>query len=84
MVVAIRRMFLRLALDTTVSLLRYRVPTLVACADGMSRSPAIAAAAIAVVRGTSPEAMLEEIAKSGSHDVVPGLWAEIEALAVER
>ena len=75
---------LRLALDTTVTLLRSRVPTLVECADGMSRSPAVAAAALAVVRGTSPEAMLEEIAKTGAHDVVPGLWAEIEALAVER
>ena len=75
---------LRLALDTTVSLLRNRVPTLVACGGGMSRSPAIAAAALAVVRGVSPEAMLEEIAKIGAHDVVPGLWAEIEAIAVER
>jgi protein-tyrosine phosphatase len=75
---------LRLALDTTASLLRQRVPTLVACAGGMSRSPAIAAAALALVRGTSPEAMLEEIAKHGAHDVVPGLWAEIEALASEK
>src|ERR1700722_1675636 len=75
---------LRLALDTTVSLLRYRVPTLVACAGGMSRSPAVGAASLALVRCMSPEAMLEEVAKSGAHDVVPGLWAEIEALAVGK
>jgi hypothetical protein len=75
---------LRLALDTVATLLRYSVPTLVACGGGMSRSPAIVAAALALVRGTLPEAMLEEIAKHGAHDVVPGLWAEIEAIAVEQ
>jgi hypothetical protein len=73
----------RLAIDTTSTLLRYRVPTLVACAGGMSRSPAVAAAALALVRGTSLDTMLEEIAATGPHDVVPGLWAAIKATAEE-
>jgi protein-tyrosine phosphatase len=72
---------LRVAIDTTTTLLRYRVPTLVACAGGMSRSPAVAAAALSLVRGTSPDSMLEEIAATGPHDIVPGLWAAIKAAA---
>ncbi len=69
----------RLALDATSTLLRLRVPTLVACDGGMSRSPAVAAAALAQVRGVPGDSILEEIARSGPHDVVPGLWAEIKA-----
>jgi protein-tyrosine phosphatase len=68
----------RLAIDTTTTLVRLRVPTLVACDGGMSRSPAIAAAALALIRGESPDSMLEEIAKTGPHDVMPALWAEIK------
>ncbi|HEV8060538.1 MAG TPA: hypothetical protein VGP68_11720 [Gemmataceae bacterium] len=74
---------LRIAIDTTVTLVRCRVPTLVACGGGMSRSPAVAAAALALVRGVSLDSTLEEIAASGPHDVVPGLWTAIKAVAEE-
>jgi len=73
---------IRLAIDATTTLLRFSVPTLVTCGGGMSRSPAVAAAALALVRGTSPDTILEDIAKSGAHDVVPALWAEIKAAVV--
>jgi Predicted protein-tyrosine phosphatase len=68
-----------LAIDSTTTLLRLRVPTLIACGGGMSRSPAVAAAALARLRGVSGDSILEEIARTGPHDVVPGLWAEIKA-----
>jgi protein-tyrosine phosphatase len=45
---------LRVAIDCVASLLRSRTPTLICCGAGMSRSPCIAAGAIACVRGSSP------------------------------
>lgn len=71
---------LRLAVDTTAALLRARTPTLVCCGAGMSRSPAIAAAAVAVVTGQPPEACLEELAAGGPCDVASGLWKSIKDL----
>src|ERR1700722_18815771 len=44
-----------LALRTVTSLLEQKVPTLVCCGAGMSRSPAIAAGAIALLSGEHPE-----------------------------
>jgi len=46
---------LNLAIDTVATLLRSRIATLVCCAGGMSRSPAIAAAALSVVEQTPLE-----------------------------
>jgi protein-tyrosine phosphatase len=70
---------IRLAIDTTTSLIRARVPTLICCGGGMSRSPAVAAAALARIRGCSLESTLEEVARSGPHDVAPAFWSSIEA-----
>ena len=68
---------LEAAVETTASLIRGKVPTLVACGGGMSRSPAIAAAALAVIEATSPEQALERIAAAGPHDVSTTFWAEV-------
>lgn len=73
---------IRLAIDTASTLLRSRVPTLICCGGGMSRSPAVAAAALALTRGSSLDATLEEVAASGPHDVVPALWMAIQAAIV--
>jgi protein-tyrosine phosphatase len=70
------------AIDTTVNLIRGKVPTLVACGGGMSRSPAISAAALAVIEGTSPEQALELVAAAGPHDVSATFWAEVRAIRV--
>lgn len=70
---------IRLAVDTASALIRARTPTLICCGGGLSRSPAVAAAALAQVQGSSLEATLEKVASSGPHDVVPALWASIEA-----
>lgn len=46
---------LDVAIRTLVSLLENRIPTLVYCGAGMSRSPAVVAAALSIVDGASPE-----------------------------
>jgi protein-tyrosine phosphatase len=65
---------LRVAIQTVVSLLKNLVPTLVYCGAGMSRSPAIVAAALAIAQGGSPEENLWEVVAGHPHDVSPQLW----------
>jgi protein-tyrosine phosphatase len=72
------RGLVRTAVETVASLLRSGTPTLVYCGAGMSRSPAVAGAAIALVRGCSLAEGLVAALQSGPGDVSPGLWAEIE------
>lgn len=67
------------AIELTVSLIRERVPTLVCCSGGMSRSPCIAAGALAMVRSADPEAMLQEVIAGKPRDISPGLWQEVLA-----
>lgn len=69
---------LRLAVLSAAEFVKARVPTLVTCRAGMSRSPAIVAAAIAVVEGQEPDHVLLRIASAGPHDVAPGLWSDIK------
>lgn len=71
------RWLLRTAIETVAYLLRSETPTLVYCGAGMSRSPCIAAAAIARVRGCSAAEGLAIALQSAAADVSPGLWAEI-------
>ena len=69
---------LRAAVETVVWLLRTSTPTLVHCSAGISRSPAVAGAAIAIARGCSFAEGLMAATESGPSDVSPGLWAEIQ------
>jgi protein-tyrosine phosphatase len=69
---------LRTAVETVASLLRTGIPTLVYCGAGMSRSPAVAGAAIALVIRCSLAEGLVVALQSGPGDVSPALWAEIE------
>jgi protein-tyrosine phosphatase len=68
---------LRAAVHLTATLIAEHVPTLVACGGGLSRSPAIVAAALAVVRKAPLDETLRSLALDRPHDVSPGLWAEI-------
>jgi hypothetical protein len=70
---------LRTAIETVVCLLRSATPTLVYCSAGLSRSPCVAGAAIALVRGCSLDEGLKLVLQSGPADVSPGLWSEIRA-----
>jgi protein-tyrosine phosphatase len=70
---------LRFAVETTAVLIRARTPTLVFCSAGMSRSPAVVAAAIASLSGRPVEKCLAEVTQSAPADVSPGLWQEVVA-----
>jgi hypothetical protein len=65
---------LRSAVETLAHWLREGVPTLIACGAGISRSPAIASAALAIAEGRPIEECLEEIARGGRCDLSPALW----------
>jgi protein-tyrosine phosphatase len=69
---------IKAAIDTTISFIRGQVPTLVACDGGMSRSPAIVAAALAVIEDTTLQQALERVAAAGPHDVSTTFWAEVQ------
>ncbi|HJT76403.1 MAG TPA: hypothetical protein VJ739_04300 [Gemmataceae bacterium] len=71
---------LRLAAETTAALVRSGTPTLVFCSGGMSRSPAVAAAALALATGRPPDSCLAEVCRSGPADLSPGLWQEVTSL----
>jgi hypothetical protein len=68
---------LRMAIQTVVTLLKSQVLTLVYCGEGMSRSPAVVAAALSIVQGGSPEEKLKEIVAGHPHDVSPHLWEAV-------
>jgi len=65
------------AIQTVATLLKSQVSTLVYCGAGMSRSPAIVAAALSIVRGGSAEEKLKEIVAGHPHDVSPQLWEAV-------
>jgi predicted enzyme related to lactoylglutathione lyase len=73
---------LRLAVHSTVEFIKARVPILVGCSAGMSRSPAVAAAALALIERRSPDDALREITSTGPHDVAPALWADIKRIVL--
>ena len=65
------------AVLSTASLIERRVPVLVCCGAGMSRSPSIAAAALALAERMPPQQALEIVSRHCPIDVLPGLWQEI-------
>ncbi|MGE4003732.1 MAG: protein phosphatase [Planctomycetaceae bacterium] len=76
---------LRLAVRTVAALLLDQVPICLACSSGMSRSPAIAAYAMALVQKRKPEECLSMIREACGGDVMPVLWNDIaDALAAEH
>lgn len=68
---------LLLAIRLTILLLREAVPTLVACSAGMSRSPAVAAAALSIVDGMHINDALLQVTGGHAHDISPKLWEEV-------
>jgi hypothetical protein len=68
---------LDVAIQTLVSSLRNHVPTLVYCGAGMSRSPAVVAAALSIVEGGSPDEKLLAIVAGQPHDISPQLWEAV-------
>lgn len=68
---------LRTAVQTIASLIQSRTPTLVACSGGMSRSPALTAAALAHANRESADEWLRKIAATGPYGVAPALWNDL-------
>ena len=66
------------AIETTASFIRNCVPAMVACSAGMSRSPAIVAAALALVHGESPDNSLQQLITGNPHDLSPPLWCDVK------
>ncbi len=69
--------FLKTAIQTVSMLIKAKVPILVTCSGGMSRSPAIVAAAISDAKDESLDEWLMRIAGMGPHDIAPALWNDI-------
>jgi hypothetical protein len=70
---------LRAMLQAVTALVRERVPTLVACGMGMSRSLAVAGVAFATVYGLDPPDVLTTV--RGPGDVSPALLRELRSVA---
>ncbi len=68
---------LALAVNTVARCCTLNLPTLVCCGGGMSRSPAITAAALAAIHKEPAEKWLKHITQSHHADVSPGLWNEL-------
>lgn len=68
---------LRLAIQSTESLVRLRVPTVVCCSAGMSRSVCIAAAGMARAEERSLEEAIRIVVNPGPVDVSPGLLVQV-------
>jgi protein-tyrosine phosphatase len=74
---------LALAIRTLATLLEAGSPTLVCCSDGISRAPAVASAALALLNREAPEECLKRVALHHHCDVSPGLWRAIVQLPPE-
>ena len=59
--------------------MRARIPTLVYCGAGLSRTPSVAGAALALVRRCPLAEGLALAVEPGKADVSPALWSDIEA-----
>jgi protein-tyrosine phosphatase len=71
---------LRGAAEAVAALIRAGVPTLVYCGAGMSRTPAIAAAGLALATGLTPGEALTQVCGDGPADVSPALWADVRSV----
>lgn len=60
-----------------IHLIQENVATLVACGAGMSRSPAIVAAAIARLSNQPPEEWLNKLVEGQPHDLAANLWRDV-------
>lgn len=68
---------LSLAMGTVAALIAAKVPLLVSCGNGMSRAPAVVAAALAAVHHEPPEECLKRVTRHHPSDVSPGLWDDV-------
>ena len=73
---------LRSAAETVARLLQAQIPTLVFCSAGLSRSPCIAAAGLALALNLPPDECIRIVTAGAPSDVSPALWhAVVTSLA---
>ena len=68
---------LELAMTTLRSLMQREIPTLVTCSAGMSRSPCIVAAGLALAENRAFDECLSEVTSIGPVDISPGLLQDV-------
>ena len=68
---------LRLAAESVSTLIRERVPALVCCSAGMSRSVCVVAAGVALAEGRPLAEALTAVVGSGPADLSPGLLLQM-------
>ncbi|MFO7903760.1 MAG: dual specificity protein phosphatase family protein [Planctomycetota bacterium] len=71
---------IEMAVRCVVTLIEKDIRTMVACSAGMSRSPAIAAAAMAILTRTPADDCLTTITSHAPHDVSPILWPRVKTV----
>ena len=71
------------AVRCVVTLVNNNIRAMVACSAGMSRSPAIAAAAMAILTKIQPDECLRTITSDAPHDVSPLLWSHVKTVCSE-
>jgi hypothetical protein len=71
---------LRLAIGTLEALVLAEIPTLVYCSAVMSRSPAVAAAAIARITSQPLVDCLTRVTAGYAHDVAPGFICDVQSV----
>jgi hypothetical protein len=72
-----------LAVRTVATLIASETPTLVCCGAGMSRAPAVVAAALGVAFGGPLTEWLGRVTRHHPSDVSPGLWGDLVALSTQ-
>lgn len=65
------------AVTALAGLVQTRVPTVVYCSMGLSRSPSVAAGAIALVSGRNPDECLADVTRGVPADVSSAMWGEV-------
>lgn len=71
---------LETAIRSLAMLIELKLPTLVACSAGLSRSPSIAAAALAMVTHKNVEECLSALATLKPLNVSPSLWSQTQSV----
>ena len=75
---------LSLAITSVAGLISKNLPTLVCCGAGMSRSPAVVAAALSLVEHCSLEECLKTVTEHHPADVLPGFWDDVRRVVERR
>ena len=55
-------------------------PTLVSSGSGVSRAPAVVAAALSLVHQETPERCLQQVTRHHPSDVSPALWSDVTGI----